>query len=472
MYKSDPFCIASWGKQSYRTSTKLKTLNPKWNEFCVFLVNLDKQKDSLLKILVLDYDSFSRNDKLGVAYLRAATFFREAQNKPVSLNVPLHIYFSDLDIHVSNIMNGDVDKSANKGTLSIEIEITSRKNLEENILNNIFKKIDINKNGILETREILNYLKSRIKITKQEEDSLERVIRTKRILNPLDVIYVLTSNKIGNGKLLKKVTEQFLTEWDNLAKKPMLYIPADIKRNHFVQDRKTGLVTKEYIPKYIRKAMKLMYTKNCLPGFIKKKLVKLSLSYGEKYENKRNTAKQIRNFIKKYNVNVDEIEGTIDSFATFNDFFARSLKKGVRPLSEPLNDAVVTSPADCRMMSFRSFYDSTRFWVKDSHFTIARLLGPKLSYLSTTFKECTLVIARLAPQDYHRWHSPITGTMRSVTPISGWLLTVNPIAVNRKIDVFTANKRVICEFDTKLMGKVLVIAVGATCVGCIRLFLF
>lgn len=52
-----------------------------------------------------------------------------------------------------------------------------------------------------------------------------------------------------------------------------------------------------------------------------------------------------------------------------------------------------------------------------------------------------MVIARLAPQDYHRWHMPVSGVLASKTPIAGALYTVNPIAINKNVNVYTQNKR-------------------------------
>jgi hypothetical protein len=49
---------------------------------------------------------------------------------------------------------------------------------------------------------------------------------------------------------------------------------------------------------------------------------------------------------------------------TFNDFFIRELKPGVRPIAFEDNDAVAVSAADCRLMAFNTPDDATRFWIK------------------------------------------------------------------------------------------------------------
>jgi phosphatidylserine decarboxylase len=103
----------------------------------------------------------------------------------------------------------------------------------------------------------------------------------------------------------------------------------------------------------------------------------------------------------------------------------------------------------------------------------------------------SLVIARLAPQDYHRFHMPVGGTLRPFTPIDGTYFTVpssprpglcaissgrltkyvtyestqvNPVAVNTSVDVYTENKRVVCPVDSDEFGLVTFVAIGATMV--------
>lgn len=81
----------------------------------------------------------------------------------------------------------------------------------------------------------------------------------------------------------------------------------------------------------------------------------------------------------------------------------------------------------------------------------------------------SIVIARLAPQDYHRYHSPVTGTLQDFKSIDGGYYTVNPIAVNKPFDVFCENKRVVTTIETEHFGQVCFVAIGATMVGSINM---
>jgi phosphatidylserine decarboxylase len=76
-----------------------------------------------------------------------------------------------------------------------------------------------------------------------------------------------------------------------------------------------------------------------------------------------------------------------------------------------------------------------------------------------------LAIFRLAPQDYHRFHFPVDGIVRSFQHFEGSYFTVNPMAVRTSVDVYTENTRVVTIIDSKYHGKVAFVAIGAMLVG-------
>jgi len=137
-------------------------------------------------------------------------------------------------------------------------------------------------------------------------------------------------------------------------------------------------------------------------------------------------------------------------------------------VSDAGDNKVLTSPADCRLTVFHEMLDATKLWIKGEKFTIEGLLS-KRADLASRYVSGSLIICRLAPQDYHRWHWPVSGKVLSITPIDGALFTVNPIAVNKNVNVFTENKRIIIEIATENYGTVVLIAVGAMMVGSIKL---
>jgi phosphatidylserine decarboxylase len=61
---------------------------------------------------------------------------------------------------------------------------------------------------------------------------------------------------------------------------------------------------------------------------------------------------------------VDEFKEPVEYYKTFNEFFIRELKPGVRPIAYEDIDSVAVSAADSRLMAFNSSDDATRFWIK------------------------------------------------------------------------------------------------------------
>lgn len=118
-------------------------------------------------------------------------------------------------------------------------------------------------------------------------------------------------------------------------------------------------------------------------------------------------------------------------------------------------------------MVFPTVSEATRIWIKGRQFSIARLLGPKYADEAERYQDGSLAIFRLAPQDYHRYHAPVSGVAERFVNIDGEYYTVNPQAIRSGIDVYGSNVRQVITFDTAEFGKVLAIQVGAMMVGSI-----
>jgi phosphatidylserine decarboxylase len=105
-------------------------------------------------------------------------------------------------------------------------------------------------------------------------------------------------------------------------------------------------------------------------------------------------------------------------------------------------------------------------WIKGSLFSVRAMLGPKCVEEAEQLEGGSLVIFRLAPQDYHRFHCPVDGTLIKSVDIPGWYHSVNPICVNhRDVNVFTENHRVVNFFRTEKLGLVCMVNIGANVVG-------
>jgi phosphatidylserine decarboxylase len=189
--------------------------------------------------------------------------------------------------------------------------------------------------------------------------------------------------------------------------------------------------------------------------------------------------KNIPTFLKSFSGEVDVSEALepIDSFKCFNEFFYRKLKPEARPIAQPKDMDVVVSAADCRLSAFATVDEATRCWIKGRKFSLKGLLadgskrvkGDASDTLAPEFEGGSMFIFRLAPQDYHRFHLPVSGTIRCIRHVRGKLYTVNPIAVaSTYANVFTQNKRAVVIIDSPQFGPVAVVCIGATMVGSIE----
>lgn len=185
--------------------------------------------------------------------------------------------------------------------------------------------------------------------------------------------------------------------------------------------------------------------------------------YGWQMDRPR-TRKKIAPFIHDYGLDENEFARPVDDFASFNEFFYRKLKPGARPIdADP--DSVVF-PADGRHLCVPDLSQSDGLFVKGEMFDLAKLLDDR--ELAEQYASGSLLLSRLCPVDYHRFHFPVAGIPGRSRLINGPLYSVNPIALCQNIHILATNKRCLTEVDTPSLGKVLVMEIGATCVGSIR----
>jgi len=243
---------------------------------------------------------------------------------------------------------------------------------------------------------------------------------------------------------------------------------------NYVIDRKTGEKTFEAMSVYVRVGMHLLYYGTAQEKALHWKrtvelLKKQSEKMGRMYDTPQSKS-HIIPFMDSFDLRnsmAEMVKPDPDDYETFNEFFAREIKEDARPQDEPGNDLVTTSPADCRLTAFPTIDAATKYWIKGHDFTIARLLGD--SELAADFYGGSIVIARLAPQDYHRWHAPVSGTVEGIIDIPGAYYTVNPQAINEPgvLNVFCENKRSIMLIRRTTGAKIAIVAVGAMLVGSI-----
>ncbi|MDP3332070.1 MAG: archaetidylserine decarboxylase [Methylococcaceae bacterium] len=173
----------------------------------------------------------------------------------------------------------------------------------------------------------------------------------------------------------------------------------------------------------------------------------------------------IREIIKHYGVNMDEaLQPDINAYLSFNHFFTRELKPGVRPLAG--EQGVIVSPADGVVSQAGNITDGNIFQAKGKSFTAIDLLGGSAER-AAPFNNGVFSTIYLSPKDYHRLHMPLTGTLREMVHVPGRLFSVNTATTRSVPGLFARNERVVAIFDTEA-GPMALVLVGAIFVSSVE----
>ncbi|HYQ15252.1 MAG TPA: archaetidylserine decarboxylase [Polyangiaceae bacterium] len=166
-----------------------------------------------------------------------------------------------------------------------------------------------------------------------------------------------------------------------------------------------------------------------------------------------------RAYCRAYQVNMDEAEGHLGSYPSFDAFFTRPLKKGARRISP---DPVV-SPSDGKVSCLGRIENGGQIHVKGQLYEAGELIGDNQD--AQRYSGGQFAVVYLAPGDYHRVHSPVDGQVTLLRAMPGDLFPVNAIGERYVPQLFVRNNRVAIVIDTEQLGRVTVVMVGATIVG-------
>jgi phosphatidylserine decarboxylase len=172
------------------------------------------------------------------------------------------------------------------------------------------------------------------------------------------------------------------------------------------------------------------------------------------------TTATIRWFVRKYGVDMSEAaDPDIAHYESFNDFFTRALKPGVRPLS----GADLICPVDGAISQFGPMDRDRILQAKGHHYTTTALVGGDAA-LAAQFEHGSYATLYLSPKDYHRIHMPCDGRLLRMIHVPGELFSVNPGTALGVPGLFARNERVVCLFEGP-RGPWVLVLVGATIVG-------
>jgi len=224
-------------------------------------------------------------------------------------------------------------------------------------------------------------------------------------------------------------------------------------------DRRTGEKKTEKVPgeAFLKFLYHNPFGKLPLELLVKRKF--LSRYYGRLMD-RESSRKKIESFVKANDINMAESEKDIHEFRSFNDFFSRRLQPGSRLIGQGL-----VSPADGKVIAFDKVSQWDTFFVKGSEFSLQTFIRD--DGLCERFADGTMIIVRLAPADYHRFHFPASGETSGTTNFEGAYYSVSPYAVKDNFGIFCQNKREYSLLETEDFGAIFISEIAATMVGTI-----
>ena len=173
--------------------------------------------------------------------------------------------------------------------------------------------------------------------------------------------------------------------------------------------------------------------------------------------------RKITRFVRKYGIDVEEIEYPPDRYPSFNAFFTRRLKPDARPFD--LVPDTFSCPADGKVLVYRQLLEGGRIPVKGASVPLHLLLDSEDDALP--YQDGSALVVRLAPYDYHRFHFPDSGKAGPARVVAGRYYIVNPLGLARVPGVFWRNKRAITRFDSDQFGRIAYVEIGGFAVGSI-----
>jgi len=153
----------------------------------------------------------------------------------------------------------------------------------------------------------------------------------------------------------------------------------------------------------------------------------------------------------------------LESYDSFNAFFTRALRPGVRPIAAGAGE--IACPVDGTVSQLGRIESGQLVQAKGFHYTAEALLADTAA--AARYAGGSFACLYLAPYNYHRIHMPCEGRLAATRYVPGTLFSVNAATARTIPNLFARNERVVCEFETAL-GPMALVMVGALFVGSIE----
>ena len=161
-------------------------------------------------------------------------------------------------------------------------------------------------------------------------------------------------------------------------------------------------------------------------------------------------------FIKTYGLNMDEASAPVESYATLEALFTRTLHPDARPIDHDKESLV--SPVDGQVAAVDTSIQGEIPLTPNRSLNLSRLLEDHAS------EERDAIVLYLSPKDYHRVHVPREGRISRWAYIPGSLWPVFPAAVRKVKGLFSRNERALVRIESD-QGPIDVVMIGAFGVG-------
>lgn len=167
-------------------------------------------------------------------------------------------------------------------------------------------------------------------------------------------------------------------------------------------------------------------------------------------------------YVKLMGLDMSEFQNP-DEYKTLNELFTRSLKT---PRELPSDENVIISPTDSLITAHGAIEQNLALQIKGMSYSVDELLGDMVDEASKkVIHNGYFVNFYLSPRDYHRYHIPCDLEVKKAIHIPGKLYPVNIPSLNKRLNLFIENERVVLECVTKNNKKIFIILVGALNVG-------
>src|SRR5215203_1038561 len=126
-------------------------------------------------------------------------------------------------------------------------------------------------------------------------------------------------------------------------------------------------------------------------------------------------------FIKDPKYKIDDYKIPEGGWKTYNEFLAREIKPGMRPIAQPTNENIIVSPADFDYCGDCPITSDSTVMAKGTLYSIASLI--KGSKYKNKFRNGVFAHGFLLINDYHHFHSPVNGIIQEIQhiPASTWV---------------------------------------------------